>query len=212
MLVVLDLIGIFVFALSGASLAVRKQLDVIGAISLAIATGLAGGILRDVFLGDVPPLAFRDQWYLLVPIAAALLTAATPRLPALLHRPVIIFDAAGLALFAVVGASKAIDANVGLLAATFIGALSATGGGILRDVLVREVPTIFTPESGLYVIPAAGGSLAIALAAEADIGFDVVGLPVALLIFILRLLSVQYGWSTPRLGEANESEAVSRTE
>lgn len=203
MLVVLDLIGIFVFALSGASLAVRKQLDVVGAVSLAIATGLAGGILRDVFLGDVPPLAFRDQWYLMVPIAAAVLTAVVPRLPALLHRPVIIFDAVGLALFAVVGASKAVDAEVGLLAATFIGALSATGGGILRDVLVREVPTIFTPESGLYVIPAAGGSLAIALAAEADIGFDVVGLPVALVIFIIRLLSVQYGWSTPRLGEAD---------
>lgn len=203
MLVVLDLIGIFVFALSGASLAVRKQLDVVGAVSLAIATGLAGGILRDVFLGDVPPLAFRDQWYLMVPVAAAVLTAVVPRLPALLHRPVIIFDAVGLALFAVVGASKAVDAEVGLLAATFIGALSATGGGILRDVLVREVPTIFTPESGLYVIPAAGGSLAIALAAEADIGFDVVGLPVALVIFIVRLLSVQYGWSTPRLGRAD---------
>lgn len=203
MLVVLDLIGIFVFALSGASLAVRKQLDVVGAVSLAIATGLAGGILRDVFLGDVPPLAFRDQWYLMVPVAAAVLTAVVPRLPALLHRPVIIFDAVGLALFAVVGASKAVDAEVGLLAATFIGALSATGGGILRDVLVREVPTIFTPESGLYVIPAAGGSLAIALAAEADIGFDVVGLPVALVIFIVRLLSVQYGWSTPRLGRVD---------
>ncbi len=201
MLVALDLIGIFVFALSGASLAVRKQLDVVGAISLALATGLAGGVLRDVFLGDVPPLALRDQWYLLVPIAAAALTVAVPQLPALLHRPVIIFDAVGLALFAVVGASKAVDAEVGLLAATFIGALSATGGGILRDVLVREVPTIFTPESGLYVIPAAVGSLAIALAAEADISFDAVGLPVALLIFILRLLSVQYGWSTPRLGK-----------
>lgn len=203
MLVALDLIGIFVFALSGASLAVRKQLDVVGAISLALATGLAGGVLRDVFLGDVPPLALRDQWYLLVPIAAAALTVVVPQLPALLHRPVIIFDAAGLALFAVVGASKAVDAEVGLLAATFIGALSATGGGILRDVLVREVPTIFTPESGLYVIPAAVGSLAIALAAEADVGFDAVALPVALLIFILRLLSVQYGWSTPRLGTSN---------
>jgi len=202
-LVALDLIGIFVFALSGASLAVKKQLDVVGAISLAIATGLAGGILRDVFLGFTPPGAFRDQRYLLVPVAAAIVTAAVPRLPALLHRPVIIFDALGLALFAVVGASKAVDAEVGVLAATFIGALSATGGGILRDVLVREVPTIFTPESGLYVIPAAAGSLAIALAAEADIGFDVVGLPVALLIFIVRLLSVQYGWSTPRLGHAD---------
>lgn len=200
MLVALDLIGIFVFALSGASLAVRKRLDVVGAISLAIATGLAGGILRDVFLGDVPPRAFRDQWYLLVPLAAAVFAAAMPRLPRVLLRPVIIFDAAGLALFAVVGASKAVDADVGLLAATFIGALAATGGGILRDVLVREVPTIFTPESGLYVIPAALGSFAIAVAAEAGVGFDVIGLPVALVIFIIRLASVQYGWSTPRLG------------
>ncbi len=196
----LDLIGIFVFALSGASLAVRKQLDVVGAVSLAIATGLAGGLLRDVFLGDVPPLAFRDQRYLLVPLAAALLTAAVPQLPTLLHRPVIIFDAAGLALFAVVGASKAVDAGLGLFAATFIGALSATGGGILRDVLVREVPTIFTPASGLYVIPATVGSFAIAAAAEADVDFDAVSLPIALLIFITRLASVQYGWSTPRLG------------
>lgn len=199
MLVTLDLVGIFVFALSGTSLAVRKRLDVVGAISLAIATGLAGGILRDVFLGDTPPLAFRDQRYLLVPLAAVIVTLVVPQLPARLQRPVIIFDAMGLALFAVVGATKAVEAGLGVFAATFIGALSATGGGILRDVLVREVPTIFTPESGLYVIPAALGSLAIAGAAEADIAFDAVGLPVALVIFIVRLASVQYGWSTPRL-------------
>lgn len=199
MLVALDLIGIFVFALSGASLAVRKELDVVGAISLAITTGLAGGMLRDVFLGDTPPVAFQDQWYLTVPLVAVVVTIAVPRLPRLLRRPVIIFDAAGLALFAVVGASKAVEADVGLLAATFIGALAATGGGILRDVLVRDVPAIFTPGSGLYVIPAATGSLAVALAAQADVGFDVVGVPVALAIFIVRLASVKYGWSTPRL-------------
>ncbi len=87
MLTALDLIGIFVFALSGASLAVRKQLDVVGAVSLALATGLAGGILRDLFLGDTPPAAFRDQWYLLVPIAATALTIAIPRIPRLLRRP-----------------------------------------------------------------------------------------------------------------------------
>lgn len=200
MLAVLDLIGIFVFALSGASLAVRKRLDVVGAVSLAIATGLAGGMLRDVFLGSTPPVALSNQWYLSVPLAAAALTIVVPRFPELVRRPVIIFDAAGLALFAVVGASKAVDAGLGILAATFIGALSATGGGILRDVLVREVPAIFTPASGLYVIPAALGSLAIAGAAEAEVEFEAVGLPVALLIFIVRLASVQYGWSTPRLG------------
>ena len=200
MLVVLDLIGIFVFALSGAALAVRKQLDVVGAASLALATGLAGGILRDVLLGETPPLALRDQRYLLVPLAAVIATIIAPRLLAKLQRPVIIFDAAGLALFTVVGASKAVDADAGILAATFLGALSATGGGVLRDVLVREVPTIFTPESGLYVIPASLGALAIAGADAADVGFDAVGLPVAIVVFIVRLASVQYGWSTPRLG------------
>ena len=199
MLAALDMIGIFVFALSGASLAVRKRLDVVGAVSLALATGLAGGILRDLFLGDTPPVAFRDQWYLLVPIAAATLTIVVPQLPRLLQRPVIIFDAAGLALFAVVGASKAVDAGVGIIAATVIGAIAATGGGVLRDVLVSEVPTIFTPASGLYVIPAAAGSLAVAGAAEAGIEFAAVGLPVALTVFIVRLLSVRHGWSTPRL-------------
>jgi len=94
-LVVLDLIGIFVFALSGATLAVRKQLDVVGAASLALATGLAGGIVRDVLLGETPPLAFRDQRYLLVPLAAVVATIIAPRVLATLQRPVIIFDAAG---------------------------------------------------------------------------------------------------------------------
>jgi len=200
MLTVLEVAGIFVFALSGAALAVRQRLDIIGATSLALVTALAGGVLRDVVIGDTPPLAFREPRYLVIPLIATFVVVAAPRLPGALHRPVLVFDAAGLGLFTVVGARRAIEAGLGLGATVLIGVISAAGGGIVRDMLVSQVPQVFRPGSRLYVLPATAGALGVAVAAKFDLAPDTVSVVVALAVFVLRMLALRYGWSTSPLG------------
>src|SRR4029079_5351995 len=105
----LDMAGVFAFALSGGQLAVQKRFDVVGIAALAMATALGGGMVRDVLLGDAPPVALRDQTYLVVALVAALVVVLGHRVLERLDRPVLAFDALGLALFCVVGASKALD-------------------------------------------------------------------------------------------------------
>src|SRR6185437_11130953 len=150
LLVTLDLAGTFVFALSGASLGIRKKLDIFGVLVLAFAAGTVGGITRDLLLGITPPPAIHDWRYIFVSIAAGLLMFYW--FP-IIHRwrsAVLIFDAAGLGLFAVSGAQKALAAHLNPLAAVLLGMLTGIGGGMLRDVLVAEIPTIL--HSDLYAV------------------------------------------------------------
>jgi hypothetical protein len=135
---VIDLLGIFVFALSGSWLATRKDLDLVGIVVLGYVTGLAGGVTRDVLIGDLPPLAMVREVYLMVPALAALMVLALPRLVMRFGRPVMVLDAIGLGLFATLGAAKATEFGLGLWAATLVGVVSAVGGGILRDLLAGE--------------------------------------------------------------------------
>ncbi len=200
---VLDVIGTLAFAVSGASLARKQRLDVIGALALALTTGLAGGIIRDLLVGDVPPIAIREEERLLIPFAAAVLVIVAPRLVWSVRRPIIIFDAIGLGLFAVVGSAKAIDSGLGVIAATLIGTISAVGGGIIRDVFVDRIPETFTPASGLYVIPAAIGA---AIVGSLETSFELssaasagVAIGAAALVVAVRLGSIHFGWRTARL-------------
>lgn len=199
MISALELAGTLAFALSGVALAIDKRLDVVGATTLAFVAGLAGGIIRDVLLGEFPPATLGSEWHLAVPIAAVALMLSA-RMRRLLPVPMLTFDAVGLGLFAVVGATKAGEAGLGVPAAIFIGVLSAVGGGVLRDVLVRDIPQVFTPDGGLYAIPAAGGAALVALAAAW--GYQGIAIPVAVAagVSIVRLLSLRLGWKTPRLG------------
>lgn len=199
MLAALDLIGIFVFGLSGASLAVRKKLDIVGAVSLALVTSLAGGVFRDLCIGSTPPGAFSNQWHLVVPIAAVVVVVAVPRLLDTIQRPVLLFDAAGLGLFTVVGAQRAGEAGLGIGGSIVLGVVSAVGGGIVRDVLVRDVPQIFTPIVGLYVIPATLGAAAVAFSRDLNVSTETVSVVAAILVFILRLASLRFAWTTPSL-------------
>ena len=137
---VLDLLGIFVFAVSGCVVAVRHRFDVVGLVALGTVTGLAGGITRDLLIGEIPPVALREWEWLVVPIVAAIVVAVLPGLVERSRQPVLVFDAAGLGLFAAVGASRAVDAPVSVPAAVLVGAISAIGGGLLRDVLAGDVP------------------------------------------------------------------------
>lgn len=192
----LDLSGIFVFAISGASLAVRKRFDIVGMAVLATATALGGGILRDTLL-DLPPAALGDQWYLAVPLLATLVVLAAPRVVEQVTRPVLVFDAGGLGLFCVVGTAKALDAGLGVMAAVLLGTITAVGGGVLRDVMARDVPTIFRADSALYAIPAALGAATTAVAWSAGVFGAPAAVAIAFGVFVVRLLAMRFGWRAP---------------
>jgi uncharacterized membrane protein YeiH len=194
-LVVLDLVGIFVFAVTGALVAVRKNLDLFAALVLAGVTGLGGGFIRDVLIGVTPPAALADWRYLIVPVVAGLVTFAFHPTVGRLERVVTLFDAFGLALFCVTGALKAVEVGLGPVPAALMGMVTAIGGGMIRDVLAGRVPVIF--EGALYATPAlAGAAVAVVL--------DRTGLPleaVAAAGFATclgwRLLALFRGWQAP---------------
>jgi uncharacterized membrane protein YeiH len=195
LLVSLDLAGIFVFAISGALVAVRKQLDVFGVLVLAGTTGLGGGFLRDVLIGAAPPAALADWRYLLVPVGAGLLTFHFHPTLGRMERVVNLFDAAGLGLFCVTGAVKALDHGLGPVPAALMGMVTGIGGGMVRDVLAGRVPVIFSSE--LYATPALAGATWAVLADRADWSLWAVALPGVAICFGWRVLAILRNWRAP---------------
>jgi uncharacterized membrane protein YeiH len=195
-LIVLDLVGIFVFAITGALVGVRKDLDIFAVLVLAGATGLGGGFLRDVLIGAVPPAALADWRYLLVPVAAGLVAFFFHPTLGRMERVVNVFDAAGLSLFCVTGALKALAFGLGPVPAALLGMVTGIGGGMVRDVLAGRVPVVFRGE--LYATPALVGATIAVLAHEAGLGPFVVALPAAGLCFCWRLLAMRRGWTAPQ--------------
>jgi uncharacterized membrane protein YeiH len=199
-LLVLDLAGTFAFALNGALTAVRSaHLDLVGVIALGMITAIGGGILRDVLLGDLPPATFRDWRYLAVAASGGLIVFLFSRLLTQVSTPISVLDAAGLSLFAVTGAAKSLEFGVGAAQAVILGALTGVGGGTVRDVLIRRIPSVLS--SGLYAIPALVGATVTVVAARADIG-QVLGVPssvvAAIVCFLIRLLGVRFDLNAPR--------------
>src|SRR6476660_1549488 len=149
----LILIGVFAFALSGALLAVRRQFDFVGMAVLATVTAVGGGVIRDVLIGDIPPAALTDPWSLLLPLAAAVLTFFFHPRVARLGRTVERFDAVGLGVFCATATTKTAATGIPPMAAVLLGTITGVGGGILRDVLAGQTPSVLGKDSGLYAIP-----------------------------------------------------------
>lgn len=141
-LVALDLFGVFVFALSGGFDAAKYKLDILGIMVLAIATAVGGGIMRDVLLGVNPPVAFTDQTYLLTCMAGGLVVIFFSGRVEKHFTWVKNADAIGLGVFAAIGAAKAVDYGLGWVGVLMISAMTATGGGLIRDLLLREIPMV----------------------------------------------------------------------
>lgn len=195
----LELTGLFVFALSGAMLAVRKGFEVVGISSLAFVTALGGGIMRDLILGDSPPRAFRDVWYLVVPLSAAVVVFVGHALvERYLYRSVLVFDAVGLGLFSVTGAVKASAYDTTAIGAVLLAVVTAIGGGILRDVLANDQPQIFQPDSRLYAIPAALGAVIVVTATRNDLYSGALAAGVAAGVCGIRLGALKWGWRAPQ--------------
>jgi len=195
LLLVLNLAGTFVFGLSGGLAGVQARLDAFGVVVLAVVVGLAGGITRDLLIG-IPPQTFRDWRYLAVAGGAGLVTfLAHPALERL-ERPILVLDAAGLALFSVTGASTALDHHVGAAEAVVLGAITGVGGGVLRDILLREVPVVL--RSGLYAIPALIGAAIVATAwtrGTHGLAVPIIG---AAVCFVIRLAGIYFDLNVPR--------------
>jgi uncharacterized membrane protein YeiH len=192
---VLDLVGIFVFGITGALVGVRKNLDVFGIQVLALVTGLGGGFIRDVLIGDIPPAALRDWRYLAVPVAAGLLTFFLHPGIGRLERLVNIFDAAGLALFCVTGALKAVEYNLSPLSAALLGTISGIGGGVIRDILSGRVPVVLRSE--IYATPAFLGAGIVVVASALDYNALWVPIVAAIICFAIRLIAIRRGWNAP---------------
>ncbi|MGE9808061.1 MULTISPECIES: trimeric intracellular cation channel family protein [unclassified Janibacter] len=185
---VLDLLGVFVFALSGGLVAIRRGLDLFGILVLSGAAGLGGGVVRDVLLGLTPPAGVSDWRLVTTTLVAGLLTFFFhPRMPRI-SRVVRVLDAVGLAAFACVGTLKAIDAGATGMAAVFVGSVTAFGGGIIRDLLAGTVPEVLRRE--LYAVPAILGASVLAIGeATGHLGQALVWL-VFSLVFAVRMLAV----------------------
>ncbi len=201
LLLVLELTGTFVFGLNGALTAMEaEELDLVGVVVLGTMTALGGGILRDILIGELPPASFSDWRYLamatlssiLAFLSVRFLTRALPRALRLIN----VFDAAGLSLFCVTGTTVALAAGLGPAQATLLGATTAVGGGTIRDVVVRRVPTVLT--SGLYAVPALVGAALTAAAFTAGFHNDIAAVGAALTCFAIRLAGVRYDLHLPR--------------
>ncbi|NGO69622.1 TRIC cation channel family protein [Streptomyces boncukensis] len=194
----LDLTGIFVFALSGALLAVRRNFDVFGMAVLAAVTGLGGGLFRDLVIGAVPPAAFTDLGYALTPLVATVIVFFLHPEVERITKAVLVFDAAGLGLFCVTGTLKAHEYGLSLTSSAVLGLATAAGGGVLRDVLANEVPSLLRWDREVYAVPAVVGAAATALLIHGDRVNPVTMTGTAVLAFVLRLLALRYGWRAPR--------------
>lgn len=196
LLLVLDLLGIAVFAISGGLVAVRQRLDIVGVLVLATVTGLGGGWIRDVLIGDTPPASLEDWRYLLVPVSAGLMTFWFHPAFARMDRLVNVFDAFGLGLFCVTGALKAAEYGLGPVPAALVGMVTSIGGGLIRDVLAGQVPVVL--KSGeLYAIPAIAGSAIAAVGFELGAPTALVAVPAAALTIGWRLIAMRRGWRAP---------------
>ena len=200
---VMDFGATFVFAISGATEGVRRRLDLFGVLVVAWAAAVAGGIARDLLIGAVPPAAIADWRYLAVAVAAGLLGFVASPLIARLKTPVLLFDAAGLCLFAVTGTQKALAYGLDPVMAAILGMITCIGGGVARDLLTLQVPTVLRTE--LYAVAALAGAGSMSL----GLTLGLPSLPVALFgasfCLFLRLMSIYRGWRLPSARTISQS-------
>lgn len=210
---VLDIVGTFVFALSGAAAGVKRELDVFGVLVLSFCAATAGGIARDVLIGSVPPAALSDWRYLTTALIAGAVTFRWYPAISRMKNPVQFFDAAGLALFAVSGTQKALAHGLSPVMAALLGMLTGIGGGVARDVLLSEVPSVLRAD--LYAVAALAGAAVVVLGDLLGFPSTVAAFVGASLCFVLRLAAIHYHLHLPIArahGASDKTEAIGERE
>jgi uncharacterized membrane protein YeiH len=195
LLLALDLAGTAVFAISGAAVGVKHRLDAFGVCVLAFVAGNAGGIARDLLIGAVPPAAFAGWEHVTISLLAGVITILWhPRLERL-QTPILVFDAAGLGLFSVAGTVKALAFGLHPLIAAILGMLTGIGGGMLRDILVREIPVVLRRD--LYALAALAGATVVVVGQLLELPAAAATIGGAVLCFAIRLAAIRRGWALP---------------
>ncbi len=191
-----DLAGTTVFALEGAVAAMRGGLDLLGVMVLAFVVALGGGVIRDLLIGATPPNAIRDWRYPALAFATGLLTFALHvqvlRVPASL---LVALDAAGLALFAVAGAQKALGYGIGPFIAALMGTVTGVGGGVLRDLLLARIPGVLVTD--IYASAAFVGGAVLVICRRLRVPPLVAAWSGGGACFAVRMAAVRYGWHLP---------------
>ncbi|KAA0023781.1 trimeric intracellular cation channel family protein [Antrihabitans cavernicola] len=200
---ILNLAGIAVFAISGALVGVRNRLDLFGICVVGTTTGIGGGLIRDLLLGVHPPTSMVEWPNVAVPVAMSLIVCFVHAQLDRVWRAVLLFDACGMGLFAATGASIALDHGAGALAAVMIGATAAVGGGVLRDVLVNEVPMLLRRD--LYALPALLGAVLVVVCNQLGLATDAALLVGALTATGLRCLALWQHWQLPQARVSDSS-------
>jgi uncharacterized membrane protein YeiH len=191
----LDLIGTFVFALSGAASGVKNKLDAFGVGVLAFVAGNAGGVTRDLLIGAVPPAAIKDWRYVGVSLAAGAVTFVWYPNVKRLQPIVLLLDAAGLGLFAVAGTQKALAFGINPFVAALLGMLTGIGGGVVRDLLVNEIPVVLRAD--LYALAALAGAAIVVGGYFLHWPPTATTLAGAIICFALRVGAIRRGWNLP---------------
>lgn len=192
-----DIAGTMIFAVEGAMAAVNGNLDLIGILVLAFCTALGGGIIRDILLGALPPASLRDWRYPTIAFVAAILVFFLHRYVRAIPIPVIqVLDAAGLALFAIAGTTKALLHKMNPMVAIMLGTITGVGGGTIRDVLLNQIPGVLRFE--VYATAALLGSALMIAAKKLRAPSNAAAAFGATACFILRVVSIWRHWNLPR--------------
>ncbi len=195
-LYLLDLIGTAAFAASGAWVGVRKHMDLFGVLVLGVVTAVGGGTLRDLLLGDIPPFSLQDETYISIALAASLVVFANRRRFETFEKPLLYFDAIGLGTFLVIGTTKALEFQMGLLGAVLMGVMTGTAGGVLRDVLANQIPLILRRE--IYASACIAGGVLLVVLEQSGAGRTASALLAAGTVITVRLLAIRYEWGLPK--------------
>jgi uncharacterized membrane protein YeiH len=196
-LVIIDLLGTFSFAVSGAFLAMQKKLDPFGVLVLSFVTAIGGGTLRDIMIGNLPVGWLRNETAAIVIFLTAVATMFFGRFLKQFTTTLFLFDALGLGLFTVFGIELGIEKNFSIGVCIALGTITACFGGVIRDVLLNDVPLLFRKE--IYAMACIAGGLIYFLFREIKIDQSLSKIICILIIFTIRVLAVRYKLSLPRL-------------
>jgi uncharacterized membrane protein YeiH len=192
---VLDWVGTLAFALSGGLLGVKKRFDLFGVLFLSFVVSVAGGMMRDLLIGAIPPVAITDIHYFAIAMVGGLITFYWYPSVTSHQRQILLLDAVGLGLFAVTGAQKAIDHGINPLMAAILGMLTGIGGGMTRDVLAGDIP--FVLRADLYALAALAGAGVVSIGTILNVPPTYLMLLGAAVCIFLRLMAIYRGWRAP---------------
>ncbi|MFN7933937.1 MAG: trimeric intracellular cation channel family protein [Bryobacteraceae bacterium] len=204
LLTIFDLVGTFAFAISGAIAGARHRLDVFGVLVLSFAAATSGGIVRDVLIGALPPASIQDARYITVSALAGITTFFWYSKVSRFRNAVLLFDAAGLGLFAVAGAGKALAYHLDPVPAALLGMLTGIGGGVVRDVLVSVVPAVFRTD--IYAVAALAGASVVVVGNVQQWPAQITAVGGALLCFGIRILAIYHDWHFPTAKTGDSTE------